>query len=200
MELMKNRIAWLMAAIIIALSCMMNCQHKRAKEARDLSQIMEKTLSLINRKAEIKTIQLQDSLKVKQAEVENLMVTNKNLSSLYGELLKATKTKPKDVKNVTALGTVTAGRDTVRCQVDTFGGLRAHWHDEYINIKVDIDSMRNATLDYMMRDSLTIISYQKKHSLLFGLIKWKSYEGCKVITHNPKSTPVTVVSYENVKQ
>lgn len=200
MELMKNRIAWLMAAIIIALSCMMNCQHKRAKEARDLSQIMEKTLSLINRKAEIKTIQLQDSLKVKQAEVENLMVTNKNLSSLYGELLKATKTKPKDVKNVTALGTVTAGRDTIRCLVDSFGGLRAHWRDEYINIKVNIDSMRNATLDYMVRDSLTIISYEKKHSLLFGLIKWKSYEGCRVITHNPKSTPVTVVSYENVKQ
>lgn len=199
MELMKNRIAWLMAAIIIVMSCMMNCQHRKIKEAKKLSDAMEGTISNLNQKAKITTISLQDSLKVKQAEVDNLMVTNKNLNSLYGDLLKASKTKPKHVKNLTSVGTMTASRDTVICFVDSFGGLKAHWQDSYANIKVDIDSLRNAIIDYAIRDSLTVISYQKKHSLLFGLIKWKSYEGCKVITHNPKSTPVTVVSYENVK-
>lgn len=136
---------------------------------------------------------------VKQAEVEKLQVTNQNLQSLYGDLLKSTKTKPKDVKELTNIGTITSGTDTVICEVDSFSGLKAHWKDDYINIRVNIDSTRKAMIDYAIKDSLTIISYQKKHSILFGLIKWKSYEGCKVITHNPKSTPVTVVSYTNVK-
>ena len=196
---MKNGTAWLMAAIIIILSCMMNCQNNRAKEAKKLSDIMENSLSLINQKAKVTVLQLEDSLKVKQAEVENLKVTNRNLSCLYGDLLKASKTKPKDVKSIVSVGSMTMGRDTVKCLVDSFSGLMAHWQDRYINIKVNIDTMRNAVIDYAVRDSLTIISYQKKHSLLFGLIKWKSYEGCKVISHNPKSTPVSVISYENVK-
>lgn len=196
---MKNGTAWLMAAIIIILSCMMNCQNNRAKEAKKLSDIMENSLSLINQKAKVSVLQLEDSLKIKQAEVENLKVTNRNLGCLYGDLLKASKTKPKDVKNIVSVGSVTMGRDTVKCLVDSFRGLMAHWQDRYINIKVNIDTMKNAMIDYTVRDSLTIISYQKKHSLLFGLIKWKSYEGCKVISHNPKSTPVSVISYENVK-
>lgn len=195
---MKNRAAWLMAAIIIALSCMMNCQGRKAKEAKKLSDTMEKTLSLINQKVIIENIQLEDSLTAKQAEVKNLMVTNKNLSSMYGKLLKSSKTKPKDVDNITSVGAITAGTDTVICLVDSFGGLQAHWQDKYIDIKVDIDSTRKAMIDYKMKDSLTIITFQKKHSILFGLIKWKSYEGCKVIMHNPKSTPVAVVSCTNI--
>lgn len=196
---MKNGMSWFLIAIIVILSCLNNCQNKQAKEAKKLSDIMENTLSLINQKAEVTTIQLRDSLAVKQAEVKKLQVTNQNLQSLYGDLLKSTKTKPKDVKELTNIGTITSGTDTVICEVDSFSGLKAHWKDDYINIRVNIDSTRKAMIDYVIKDSLTIISYQKKHSILFGLIKWKSYEGCKVITHNPKSTPVTVVSYINVK-
>lgn len=196
---MKNWRSWLLMGIVIMLSCLNNCQNKRAKEAKKLSEIMENILSLANQKAKVTTIQLQDSLRVKQAEVEKLQVTNKNLQSLYGDLLKSTKTKPKDVKELINIGTLTSGKDTVVCMVDSFGGLKAHWQDNYINIKVDIDSARKAVIDYAIKDSLTVISYQKKHSILFGLIKWKSYEGCKVITHNPKSTPVTVISYTNIQ-
>lgn len=199
MDWIKNWRSWLLMGIVIMLSCLNNCQNKRAKEAKKLSEIMENTLSLTNQKAKVTTIQLQDSLRVKQAEVEKLQVTNKNLQNLYGDLLKSTKTKPKDVKELINIGTLTSGKDTVVCMVDSFGGLKAHWQDNYINIKVDIDSARKAVIDYAIKDSLTVISYQKKHSILFGLIKWKSYEGCKVITHNPKSTPVTVISYINIQ-
>ena len=196
---MKNWVSWVLIAVIITLSCLNNCQNKRAKEAKKLSDTMENSLSLINQKAEVTTIQLRDSLAVKQAEVEKLQVTNQNLQSLYGDLLKSTKTKSKDIKELTNISTVTSGVDTVICEVDSFRGLKAHWVDNYINIRVDIDSARRAVIDYNIKDSLTVISYQKKHSILFGLIKWNSYEGCKVITHNPKSTPITVVSYTNVK-
>lgn len=196
---MKNWVSWFLIAIIITLSCMDNCQNKRAKEAKKLADTMENSLSLINQKAEVTTIQLRDSLAVKQAEVEKLQVTNQNLQSLYGDLLKATKTRAKDVKELTNISTVTSGTDTVICEVDSFSGLKAHWKDNYVDIRVDIDSARKAVVDYNIKDSLTVISYQKKHSILFGLIKWNSYEGCKVVTHNPKSTPVTVVSYTNVK-
>lgn len=196
---MGNRVTWILAAIAIVLSCLMNCQNKQYKESKRLSKIMENSLSLINQKAELKNIQLNDSLRVKQAEVQSLQVTNKNLESLYGDLLKATKTKPKDIKGITEVSSITSGRDTTICLVDSFGGLKANWNDKYINIRVDIDSARKAIIDYYVRDSLTIISYQKRHSILFSLIKWNSYEGCKVITHNPKATPVTVVQYNNVK-
>lgn len=196
---MKNWVSWVLIAVIITLSCLNNCQNKRAKEAKKLSDTMENSLSLINQKAEVTTIQLRDSLAVKQAEVEKLQVTNQNLQSLYGDLLKSTKTKSKDIKELTNISTATSGVDTVICEVDSFSGLKAHWVDNYINIRVDIDSARRAVIDYNIKDSLTVISYQKKHSILFGLIKWNSYEGCKVITHNPKSTPITVVSYTNVK-
>lgn len=197
---MKNRIAWAMAALIIALSCMVNSQYKRTREAERFSETLENTVSSINQKAKITTIRLQDSLEATQAEVVSLQVTNRNLQSLYGDLLKSTKTKPKDVKSLSVISTVIAGRDTVICQVDSFGGLRAHWQDQYANILVDIDSARKAMVDYTIKDSLTVIAFQKRHSILFGLIKWKSYEGCKVITHNPKAKPSTVVVYENIKK
>lgn len=195
---MKNFITWIMAAIIIILSCMMNCQNKRAEEAKKNYKEFENSLSLINQKPDVRVIKLTDTVKV--ADVKTVRVTDNTYKSLYENLLKQINTKPKDVSSITEVGSATIGHDTTICLVDSFGGLKMNWKDNFIDIGVDIDSSRNAFIDYSIRDSLTIVSYQKKHSLLFGLIKWNSFEGCKVITHNPKSTPVTVVSYSNIKK
>lgn len=177
---------------------MMNCQNKRAEEARKNCKEFENSLSLVNQKPDVKVIKLTDTVKV--ADVKTVRVTDNTYKSLYENLLKQINTKPKDVSSITEVGSVTIGHDTTICLVDSFGGLKMNWKDNFIDIGVDIDSSRNAFIDYSIRDSLTIVSYQKKHSLLFGLIKWNSFEGCKVITHNPKSTPVTVVSYSNIKK
>lgn len=195
----KKQLVWYLVAIIAVLIWLLSYESKKAKSYKANAKILENTISSLNQRIKVSTIKLNDTLLLKQAEVRSLEITNKNLQSLYDELLKASNTKAKDVQTMANIGTVTTGKDTVLCLVDTFGGIKAHWVDQYINIKVDIDSARMAAIDYSIKDSLTIISYAKKHSLLFGLIKWKSYEGCEVITHNPKATPVTAVSYSIIK-
>lgn len=195
----KKQMVWYLLAIVVALVCLLHHETKKALTYKSNASTLESTISNLNQQIKTTTIKLSDSIALKQAEVENLEVTNKNLQTLYGNLLKASNTKVKDIQTLVNVGTVTAGQDTVVCLVDSFGGLKANWIDQFINIKVSIDSARVAAIDYSIKDSLTVINYEKKHSLLFGLIKWKSYEGCKVITHNPKATPVTAVSYSVIK-
>lgn len=199
METFKKQLVWYLFAIIAALICLLSYESKKARNYKANAKTLENTISSLNQQIKVSTIKLNDTLLLKQAEVRNLEITNKNLQSLYDELLKASSTKAKDIQTMANVGTITTGKDTVLCLVDTFGGIKAHWVDQYINIKVDIDSARMAAIDYSIKDSLTIINYTKKHSLLFGLIKWKSYEGCKVVTHNPKAIPVTAVSYSIIK-
>lgn len=194
MKSLKENAILCLLAIVLVLAYIVHTEYNKSQKYQKQSSTLESTISALNQKARVSEIKLNDTIMAKQAEVNSLEITNKNLQSLYGELLKASSTKAKDVQTLVATQTITRGTDTVICLVDSFGGLRAHWIDPYINIQVDIDSTRKAAIDYSIRDSLTIINYQKKHSILFGLIKWKSYEGCKVITHNPKATPVTVVS------
>lgn len=199
METFKKQMIWYMLAIIIVLAIALNYETEMAKKYKKSANTLENTISDLNQKIKLSDIKINDSVIVKQAEVKSLAITKKNAEALHGDILKASDTKAKDVQTLTKIETITAGTDTVVCLVDSFGGLKAHWIDPYINIQVDIDSTRKAIVDYSVKDSLTIINYQKKHSLLFGLIKWKSYEGCKVITHNPKATPVTAVSYSLIK-
>lgn len=193
-SLKKNAIDYLFLFItILAIAC--SYEAESARKHKQKAETLENTVSNLNQKLKLSTIQLNDSLSVKQAEVRSLKVTNKNLQSLYSDLLASSKTKAKDIQTLVNVQTTTIGTDTVICLVDSFGGLKAHWKDEYVNILVDIDTARKATIDYSVKDSLTVINYQKKHSILFGLFKWKSYEGCKVITHNPNATPCAAVSY-----
>lgn len=194
MKSLKENAVLYLIAIVLVLAYIVYAEHNSASKYQKQSATLENTISALNQKVKISEIILNDSIAAKQAEVTSLEITCKNLQSLYGQLLKASNTKAKDVQTLVTAQTITAGTDTVICLVDSFGGLKAHWVDPYINIQVDIDTERKAAIDYSIKDSLTIINYQKKHSILFGLIKWKSYEGCKVITHNPKATPVTVVS------
>lgn len=194
MENLKKNIVWYLCAIVIVLAYIVHHEYNKGVQYQKQSDTLENTISALNQKVKVFEIKLADSITAKQAEVVSLEMTNKNLQSLYGQLLQASQTKSKDIQTLVVTKTITSGIDTVLCLVDSFGGLKAHWADPYINIQVDIDSAKRAAIDYSIKDSLTIINYQKKHSILFGLIKWKSYEGCKVITHNPKATPVTVVS------
>ncbi len=199
MNTLKKQIIWYMFAVIIVLIIALHYETKKAKQYKNNANTLENTISNLNQKAKVTDIKINDSITVKQADVKCLGITKKNMEALHGDVFKASATKVKDIQTLTKIETITAGTDTVVCLVDSFGGLKAHWVDQYINIQVDIDSTRKAIVDYSVKDSLTIINYQKKHSLLFGLIKWKSYEGCKVITHNPKAIPVTAVSFSLIK-
>lgn len=199
MGTLKKQLIWYILAFMMVFAVLFYCQTKKAMVYKTKAKTLENTISTLNQQTKTKILRLNDSVEVKQAEVNSLEITNRNLQSLYGEMLKASETKAKDVKVLTKIETVTVGKDTVYCLVDSFGGLHAQWVDPYIDIKVDVDSSRKAAIDYAIKDSLTVINYEKKHSILFGLIKWKSYEGCKVITHNPKANPATVISCSIIK-
>lgn len=199
MKSLKRNVMLCLLVVVLVLAYMLHYEYNSALQYEKRSATLENTISSLNQKVKISETKLNDSIAVKQAEVISLEVTNKNLQSLYGELLEASKTKTKDIQTIVQTKTITSGTDTVVCFVDSFGGLKAHWTDLYADIKVVIDSAKKAAIDYSIKDSLTIINYQKSHSLLFGLIKWKSYSGCKVITHNPKATPATMVSYSTIK-
>lgn len=199
MESLKRNAILCLVCITLVLAYMVHHEHNSSVRYKKQSAALENTVSMLNQKAEVVEIKLNDSLAIKQAEVATLKVTNKNLQANYGQLLKASGTKAKDIQTIVQTQTTTSGTDTVICLVDSFGGLTAHWNDQFVDIKVDIDSTKKAIVDYTIKDSLTIINYQKCHSILFGLIKWKSYSGCKVITHNPKATPIAAVSYDTIK-
>lgn len=183
------------SSLVIALYSMSKIAYKHFKRANTL----EATITDMDQRMQVETIRLNDSIELKMAEVKALKVTYSNIESKYSELLKASDTKKKYVNTITVVSTVTEGRDTVVCLVDTFGGLTANFKDQYADISVKVDSERVATIDYSVKDSLTVINYQKRHSILFGLIKWNSYEGTKVVSNNPKSRPASLVTYSTIK-
>ena len=87
----------------------------------------------------------------------------------------------------------------VEAKVDSFGGLKTGYTDSFVDISVDIDKERRSKIAYNVRDSLTVMVTQKKHSILFGLFKWKEYEKAVVVNHNPKAvtTHVEIMNVED---
>ena len=154
---------------------------------KKLAKGFEETITGLHQDIKRERIRLNDSILLYQAEVNTLAFSKKNLEIKYNDLLKASKTRPKDVNSITGVSTNTHSVDTVECLVDTFGGIKAYVRDQWAKIDVEINKERQAIIDYSFKDSLTIMTIQKKHSILFGLIKWKSHESTKVISHNPKA-------------
>lgn len=161
---------------------------KKLNEAKQKSETLETTISDMNQKIERFEIQMDDSTRLHAATVKNLRMTADNIQTKYNELLKASSIKKKDVNSVAIIGTEAKDTVYVPTEVDSFGGLQTGYKDQFIDISVNINPERLATIAYASRDSLSLIVTQKKHSILFGLIKWKSLEKTTVINHNPNAT------------
>lgn len=168
-------------------------QVERYKQA---TNTLENTINDLNQEIKQTQICLDDTIKVYQAEVNNLIVTKDNLQAKYNKLLSASKLKPKDVSSVTEITSVTHSVDTVYAEVDSFGGLQARLEDHFVSIGVDVLPDRKTIIDYEVRDSLTVINVQKKHSWLFGLIKWTEHKSTRVVSNNPKSSIVGLQTIE----
>lgn len=174
--------------LIVGLLCIVLYEsNQRASQYRDKATTLETTISDLNQELVLSQIRLNDSIGVYQAEVKNLTFTKSNLEAKYNQLLKASQLKSKDVNSVTEIVTVVHQIDTVVAVVDSFGGIKAQLQDPYVNIDVEVHPDLNAVIDYQIQDSLTVINVQKKHSWLFGLIKWKEHKSTRVINHNPKA-------------
>lgn len=175
--------------IVIGLLCFAVWEsNDRARSYQKLSDTLEGTITDLNQEIKHTKLQLNDSISVYQAEIKNLSFTKDNLEAKYNKLLKASKLKPKDVNSVTEIVTVVHEVDTVWAKTDSFGGINAQLKDPFVSIDVEVQPDMKTLIDYEVRDSLTVVTVQKKHSWLFGLIKWKEHKGTRVINHNPKAS------------
>lgn len=177
---------WLMIAVGILGYCLhqSGLQIQRYKEEANL---FENTITDLNQKIRQTEIRMNDSITLYQAEVKSLNYSMDNLKAKYNKLLKASSLKPKDVGTMTNVVTKIVHVDTVVAVPDTFGGVKAKYKDNFVRIDVDVKPDMKAIIDYEIHDSLSVIYVQKRHSILFGLIKWKSLKSTRVINHNPKA-------------
>lgn len=196
---MKNKIIVILSIVCVALSLGLKGFYSQYVKQKKLANAFETTITDLHSEIKRERIRLNDSIMLYQAEANTLAFSKKNLEAKYHDLLKASKTRPKDVNSVTGVSTQTRSIDTVTCLVDTFGGIKAGVHDAWTNIDVEITQEREAIFDYSFKDSLTIMTVQKKHSILFGLIKWKSHESTKVISHNPNAEISTLQTISIIK-
>lgn len=173
--------------------------NQRVEKYNKRANTLETTISDLNQEIKHTQICLNDSIMLYQAEVRSLNVTKDNLEAKYNKLLSASKVKPKDVSSVTEVATVISNVDTVPAVKDFFGGIKAELVDPFVSIDVEVLPDLNAIIDYEVRDSLTIIDVQKKHSWLFGLIKWKEHKGVRVINHNPKATVTSLQTIDVIE-
>ena len=184
---MKNKVIALLIGACIVLGGTVHFYRKSYQKQKEYAVQFEETITGLQSEIKRERIRLNDSVSLYQAEAKTLAFSKKNLEAKLHDLLKASKTRPKDVNSVTGVSTKAHSVDTVSCLVDTFGGIKAGVHDKWTDIDVEITKDRKAIFDYSFKDSLTIMTVQKKHSILFGLIKWKSHESTKVVSHNPKA-------------
>lgn len=175
-----------------------HCQNE-AEKAKNLSSALENTINNLGQDVVRYQLMLDDTVKVYASEVKTLKVTAGIVEQKYKDLLSATRTKAKNVNHIAGISNMITDTVVVEAKVDSFGGLKTGYTDSFVDISVDIDKDRKSKIAYNVRDSLTVMVTQKKHSILFGLFKWKEYEKAVVVNHNPKAvtTYVEVMDIKN---
>lgn len=162
--------------------------YERNRKVENTSKTLANSLSNIG-KAPKRAV-----LSTKNGSIQALVttpsdLTNKNIKERYSKEIEPVKSIGVNAKDVTGVQKIiTIAHDTIYIPMisNSFGGLEAHYKDNFTTINVNIDSTRNSTIDYSIRDSLVIIDFQKKHSILFGLIKWRESKKVEVHSLNPK--------------
>jgi len=176
--------------VIAAESVALYRGYERNRKIENTSKTLANSLSNIG-KAPEKAV-----LSTKKGSIQALVatpsgLTNKNIKDRYSEDIEPIKSIGVNAKDVTGIQKITTDtRDTIYTPMvsNSFGGLEAHYKDNFATINVSIDSTRNSIINYSIRDSLVIINFQKKHSILFGLIKWRESKKVEVHSLNPKTT------------
>lgn len=196
--MMKNKIIAILAALFVSMALTTTYTLKKLSEAKERGNRLEKTISSLNQEIKLYKIKVGDT-ELLASTVDDLSMTKKNLQARCDELMKELKLKPKEVHHYSEVETFIRDTVVVQAKVDEFGGINARYADEFANISVNIDSMKQALIDYSIKDSLTIFNYQKKHSILFGLIKWYGTEKTTIVNHNPKATVTKFQSVNIIK-
>ena len=180
--------AWVWLLIVVfVLGYSLHQSGLKVQKYKKEADVYENTISDLNQQIKQTEIKMNDSITLYQAEVKNLNYSIDNLKAQYNKLLKSSRLRARDVQSITNIATKVEDKDTVVAVKDTTAGIKAMYCDQFVKINVNVLFNMKTVIDYEIRDSLSVINVQKKHSILFGLIKWKSLESTRVINHNPKA-------------
>lgn len=161
--------------------------HVQMDKAEKQVGLLSSTISDLSQEMESYAITMDDSVKLYAGRVRTLNMTVDNLQSRYKKLYAATRIRAEDVGLMATVSDTIRDTVLVEAKTDPFGGVSTGYRDDFVNISVSIDSKYLAKIDYAVKDSLSLVVSQKRHSILFGLIKWREYEKATVINHNPKA-------------
>ena len=166
--------------------------HRECVALKQKAKDLEYTAAHIGQHTQTSTVVSTDKGDLTVVTTEPMKATDKVIEARHGDDLKVVKevgVKPKDVDAMSHVETSTRDSVTAPVKVEPFGGLSTHFKDDFTTIDVRIDSMRTAFITYEVTDSIVIVETRKRHSILFGLIKWKSKKGkVEAFSKNPKCT------------
>lgn len=164
--------------------------YERSRKVESTSKALAKTVSSIGTVPEKVAVKTQNGTVEGRVAVPNRL-TQRNIKDRFSNEIAPVRSigvKAKDITGVEKVATDTHDTVQAKAEDNAFGGMEIHYADKFATINVEIDSVRESFIDYSIRDSLVIISFQKKHSLLFGLIKWRENKKVEVHSLNPKTT------------
>ena len=189
-SVLKDRLQLFLIALVLLLSGILFFGYKDWRRQKESIAQLEKSVSQIGRPNQEKKELHTDNGTLTSITTEPVKVTTKNIRERYADDVKEVKDagiKGRDIDELTHINIST--RDSVSAELHHVDSttMNVHYADGYARIDVQIDSLRSATIDYEVKDSVVVIAYQKRHRLLFGLIRWKETERVEVHSKNPKA-------------
>lgn len=193
----------LLVVLIIGLAYSTYHLHKECKALKQKSTQLENTAANIGQAPQSSTVVKTDKGDITVVTTEPLKATEKVIETRHKEDMKIVQNvgvKAKDIDELSHIGITTGDSVTVPVKVEPFGGLTASYEDDYTRIDVSIDTAKVATIEYEMSDSIVVVSSRKRHSILFGLIKWKGKTTkVQAYSKNPKATVKSVEVIERLE-
>lgn len=192
-QTMKSKFDFLIplaVVLLVGLSCSTYHLYKERKAYKEKAERLEKSVSQIGQARQERKELHTDNGTLSSVTTEPIQVTSKNIRERYAadvQVVKDAGIKGRDIDELTHINIST--RDSVSAEVQHIDSTTMHVHyaDGYARIDVQIDTLRTAAIDYEIKDSVVVVAYQKRHRLLFGLIRWKETERVEVHSKNPKA-------------
>lgn len=192
----------LLAILVIGLTFSTYRLHRECQALRKKASQLENTAANIGQAPQTSTVVKTDSGDITVVATEPLKATAKVTEARYRddmEIARETGVRPKDVDEMSHIEVSTSDSVTVPVKTEPFGGLTVHFEDSFARIDVRVDSMKTAVIDYEVRDSVVVLSTHKRHSILFGLIKWKGKAKVQAYSRNPKARVTSLEVLERLE-
>lgn len=202
---MKNKFDFLgplVVLLLIGLSYSTYRLHKECRIYKEKATQLEVTAASVGQAPQETTTVKTDKGDITVVSTEPLKATKKVIEARHKKDMKVAQgagVRPKDVDEISHIEVSTGDSVTAPVKEEPFGGLSTHFEDDYTRIDVLIDSAMTATIDYEMRDSIVVLSTRKRHSILFGLIKWKGKAKVEAFSKNPKAKVQSVEVLERLE-